>query len=90
MALAPHSMQVERIISSYNLIDDNMRASLLSDTIDERLIIALNGDGTAGFDPRQAIGRFLGRKQRRYKEPTSCIFKEREFIRKFFRTGTHI
>jgi len=52
ISLSPHSMQVERIISHYNNIRSPHRLSMTLDTVNDRLIISLNGVGTANFDPR--------------------------------------
>lgn len=78
-------MQVERIISHHNLIADDRRNSMSQDTMNNRLLIALNGCGTANYDPRPAVGVFLERRQRRYQEPDLSTYSERQFARKFFR-----
>lgn len=85
MALAPHSMQVERIVSSHNLTDDDKRSTMSSENVNNHLLVSLNGCGTANFDPRPAVGRFLTRKDRRFKEPDPCVYKDRAFVAKFFR-----
>lgn len=51
-ALVPHSMQTERIVSHHNIILDDNRTSMATDTVNARLTIALNGVGTAHYDPR--------------------------------------
>jgi hypothetical protein len=50
-----------------------------------RLLISLNGIGTASFDPRAAVAAFLRSKQRRFKEAQSETFQQRPFVKKFFR-----
>jgi hypothetical protein len=86
--LSPHSMTTERVVSNYNNIKSIHRMAMSNDTINDRLAIALNGVGTANFDPRESVARFLLMKERREKKPSSEIFKQREFARKFFRENT--
>lgn len=86
--LSPHSMQTERIISHYNILFSDRRTSTKEDTLNNRLMIALNGCGTPEFDPRLAVVEFLKMKERRYREPLSLeTFAGREFAVKFFRGG---
>ncbi|KAG5874455.1 hypothetical protein JTB14_011324 [Gonioctena quinquepunctata] len=59
-----------------------------ADTLDDRLMIALNGQRTAYFDPRPAIADFFRRKDRRYREPTPEIYQNGDFIEKFCRKET--
>ena len=87
--LSPHSMQTERIVSHHNLIVDDSRSSLNDDTINCRLNFALNGVGTAHFDPRPAVLHFLGAKARRQREPDTEIYSNRKFAKKFFRKDGH-
>lgn len=54
------------------------------EAINSRMFIALNGNGTASFDPRPAVAAFLQKKERRYKEPDSQLYRDRDFIKKFF------
>jgi len=42
-ALAPHSMQTERIMSHHNIVVDDHRSCLASETVNARLTVALNG-----------------------------------------------
>lgn len=87
--LSPHSMQTERIVSHHNLIVDEHRTAMNSDTINARLHIALNGVGTAHFDPRSAVVHFLKSRERRKREPTVEIYSQRDFVAKFFRKSGH-
>src|SRR5271163_2401063 len=57
--LTPHSMQTERIVSHHNLIMDDNRSCMAPETINARLHVALNGVGTASYDPRRAVVDFL-------------------------------
>ena len=86
MTLAPHSMQVERIISHHNLLDDDMRSGFSSETLNYRLFVSLNGSGTCSYDPRPAVAHFLQQKERRNREPTLSLYKELPYMKKFFRT----
>ena len=85
--MVPHSMQTERIISVYNKIVTPNRQSILSVHIDtkSRMLIALNGIGTAKYDPREAVGEFLKRKDRRQRKPDCDLYKKPEYVAKFFR-----
>ena len=56
-----------------------------TDTINARLTIALNGVGTAYYDPRPAVVRFLSMKPRRGGEPDPTVYAQRDFAKKFFR-----
>lgn len=85
VTLTPHSMATERAVSHYNNIRSPHRLSMSGDTANARLIIALNGVGTAHFDPRPAVSAFLARKERRMREPDATTYKNREFVSKFFR-----
>lgn len=87
--LSPHSMQTERIVSHHNLVVDDHRTVMKSETINARLHIALNGVGTAHYDPRSAVVHFLESKDRREREPTVEIYAQRDFIKKFFRKSGH-
>ena len=57
VCMSPHSMQTERIVRHHNLVVDNHRMG--EDTRNARLIVALNIVGTAYFDPRPALVKFL-------------------------------
>ena len=83
--MSPHSMQTERIVSHHhNLVVDNHRTSMGEDTRNARLMVALNGVGTAYFDPRPAVVKFL-EKTRRCGAPDWDIYGQSEFVRKFTR-----
>ena len=79
-------MQTEQVVSYYNTICSVKRLSTDSATANHRLQIALNGKGTAYFDPRPCVAKFLDQKERRYREPDVAMYQQREFIAKFFRT----
>jgi len=81
----PHSMTVEKVISHYNQIKSNHRLSTSDETMNSRMFVALNGVGTALYDPRPAVAVFLRKKARRYREPDLTLYSDRDFVRKFFR-----
>ena len=88
ITLTPLSMATERAVSHYNNIRSAHRLSMSSATANARLIIAVNGVGTAHFDPRPAVSAFLAKKERRMREPDFNTYKNREFVSKFFFRGT--
>ena len=55
VATMPHSMDVERIISSYNLIKSTDRSSLSNDTLKDYLVARHNMPCVAQFDVRPAV-----------------------------------
>ena len=52
LAVTPHSMATERVVSHYNRVKTYDRSSLNQATINSILQISLNGKGTTSFDPR--------------------------------------
>ena len=84
LTLTPHSMATERAVSHYNNIKTSSRASLQPESINSYLHISLNGTGTAFFGPRPSVYEFLKRKQRRHREPSAEVYRERDFVKKFF------
>ena len=78
-------MTTERIISHFNKIKTPGRISLNENTINDSLLISLNGTGTAHFDPRPAVAEFLKKKERRFREPDFETYKNRDFVSTFFR-----
>ena len=47
--------------------------------------VSLNGRGTAFYYPRAAVFEFLRIKERQNKPPFDEIYKDRDFIKKFFK-----
>ena len=80
----PNSMTLERCFSTSNILFSKGRTSTSQSTLFERLIIYWNGIPTAKYDPRQAVSKFFCDKKRQESRPTVHIYKEREFISKFF------
>ena len=88
LAVTPHSMATERVVSHYNRVKTEDRACLKQTTINNVLQISLNGKGTVLFDPREAAAEFLKRKSRRNSQPDTELFKDREYMRKFYRESS--
>ena len=82
-------MQTERIVSNHNIVASDARVSTTDDTINYRLFIALNGIGTAHYDPRAAFAHFLAAKERRNREPDFETYSRRQFLKKLFRKDGH-
>ena len=85
LCVTPHSMGTERAVSHYNNIRSSHRLGMQLTTANDRLLLSVNGVGTAGFDPRPAVAAFLATKDRRLKHPDTAVYQERDFVRKFFR-----
>jgi hypothetical protein len=90
LSAAPHSMVVKRAVSHYNIFRNDKRLSMRLQSVNNRLLIALNGVGTSRFDPRPAVARFLSAKQRRFREPKLESYTSRPFIKKFFRSESEV
>ena len=82
--VSPHSMTVEKCVSTYNMLFSNLRTSTLEATLVNRLLIHWNGTPTATYDPRPAVQKFLLSKDRRTRLPIVTTYIERDFIKKFF------
>lgn len=86
----PHSMGTERVVSHFNKVESLHRRSQDIDTVAQRLVVSINSIGTAHFDPRPAVVRFLTKKDRRFRPADFEVYKNCEFVRKFFRTETSV
>ncbi|CAB4043854.1 Hypothetical predicted protein [Paramuricea clavata] len=82
--VSPHSMTVERSVSTYNMLFSDLRTSTSDTTLIGRLLIHWNGVATALYDPRPAVQNFMLRKDQRMKLPVTSTYTERDFIKKFF------
>lgn len=84
----PHSMYVERLVSSHNLIKSDIRSSMKRSTINDYLIIKESMGPVSKFDPRPAVAKWLQSRDRRPKtsETEAKIekYKNRDFVKKFF------
>ena len=59
LAAKPHSADVERIISYYNVLKTCKRSSLSPETIKNSLYIKMNMSVVAEFDPQPAVLKWL-------------------------------
>lgn len=82
--VSPHSMTVERSVSTYNMLFSDLRTATSEQTLIDRLLIHWNGVPTALYDPRPAVQKFMLNKDRRMNLPTVSTYVERDFIKKFF------
>ncbi|CAB4001643.1 Hypothetical predicted protein [Paramuricea clavata] len=82
--LCPHSMTVERCVSTYNMLFSNLRMATSEKTLNDRLLIHWNGVPTSQFDPSPMVQEFLQKKQRRMNFPNLSSYAERDFVKKFF------
>lgn len=87
---APHNMGTERVVSHHNQIKSIHRESTTEETITKRLTIAMNGVGTAHYDPRPAVIKFLEAKDRRFRSSDFEVYQNRDFVKKNFRSDTTI
>ena len=88
IAAKPHSMDVERIVSSYNLIKSTDRSSLSGDTLQDYLIVRHNMACVAKFDIRLAVEEWLSRRERRPRQDRDIQrYMQQEYVTSFF--GTH-
>ena len=65
IAAKPHSMNIERIVSSYNLVKSIDRSTLSGDTVQDYLIVRHNMASVAKFDARPAVEGWISRRERR-------------------------
>ena len=65
IAAKPHSMDVERIVSSYNLIKSMDHSSLSGDALQDYLVVRHNMASVANFDVRPAVEEWISRRERR-------------------------
>lgn len=88
LSLFPHSMYVERLVSSHNLIKSGIRASMSRDTINDYLIVKESMGPVASFDPRPSIAKWLSQRQRRPKTSESQEklqrYTDNDFVKTFF------
>ena len=82
--VSPHSMTVEKCVSTYNMLFSDLRMATSEATLNSRLMIHWNGVATAKFDPRPSVQAFLTAKDRRMNLPKLDSYRERDFVKKFF------
>jgi hypothetical protein len=61
----PHSTDVERLISAYNLLKDDDRSSLSATTIDAYLHVHINAPPLVNYDCRPAVNAWMNQASRR-------------------------
>jgi len=61
----PHSCDVERLVSAYNLFKDDDRCSLSAETVDAYLHVHINMPVLADFDPRPVLTLWTRKSDRR-------------------------
>ena len=84
LLLTPHS--IAPVISHHDNIKSQKRSTLSRQTINRRLIISLNELGTAFFDPREAVAKFMTSKNRRNRTPDYELYTNREFVKRCLAT----
>lgn len=90
LSLTPHSICPERAVSCHTILKGPKQSSYSREAINSRMYIALNSGGTAHFDPRPAVAKFLQKKQRRYRVPDKELYQDRHFVKKFFAKGSSV
>ena len=60
----PNSMITERAVKHHSFLKTELRSSMSRSTVNQRLLTALNGTGTANYDLRPAVRKFLTTKNR--------------------------
>lgn len=84
VSLTPHSAGPERAVSVHTNLKTVKQSNLSREALNSRMYIALNGTGTAFFDPRPAVAKFLEKKERRRKLPDQQLYQDHDYIKKFF------
>jgi hypothetical protein len=84
IVVSPHSMLTERAVSHQNIIKSVHKGGMTLTGVHQRTFISLNGIGTAFYDPRAAVSKFLLKCERRYREPVREVYEKRAFVCKFF------
>lgn len=68
LAAKPHSCDVERLVSAYNILKDDDRCSLNARTIDAHLHIRVNMPVLSKFDVRPAVRAWFANADRRSRQ----------------------
>lgn len=71
IAAKPHSADVERMISYYNVLKTCKRSSLSPETIKNSLYIKINMPVVAEFDPQPAVLKWLNSKKKAFKSSST-------------------
>lgn len=84
------NMGTERVVTHFNRVESIHRRKMNLETVSQRLVISINSPGTATFDPRPAVVKFLTLKNRRFRLADLELYKNSDFVKKFFRTLTMV
>ena len=76
IAAKPHSCDVERLVSAYNLFKDTDRSSLGANTLDAYLNVRINMPPLAEFDVRPAVNQWFSEKSRRDKPTEKAMSQD--------------
>ena len=88
LPLSPHNMTVERMISAYNKLKDDDRASLSRKTINNYLSIHLNMPPVVEFDMRKPVSKWMEERHRRRRGKDSRKYENNEFFTGFFSSAS--
>lgn len=84
ICVTPHSSSTERAVSIHTILKTSKQSRYARETLNLRMCIAVNGTGTAFYDPRPAVAKFLEDKDRRRRLPDEDVYKDKEDTKKFF------
>ena len=88
VATKPHSMDVERIVSSYNLFKSTDHSSLSGQTIQDYLVVRHNMPYVAKFNVRPAVQEWMTRTQRKPQHDRAITkFTHQEYVASVFGTS---
>lgn len=90
ICVTPHSSSTEKAVSIHTILKTNKQSCCSRETLNWRMCIALNGTGTAFYDPRPAVAKFSESKERRRKLPDEEIYKDRQDVKKFFSKDSRV
>uniref|UniRef100_A0A2S2QYM8 Uncharacterized protein n=1 Tax=Sipha flava TaxID=143950 RepID=A0A2S2QYM8_9HEMI len=76
LSAKPHSADVERLISYYNLLKTATRSSLSPTVINDSLYVKINMPALDEFDPQPAVFNWLNKKKRHSKMHTHAKKQE--------------
>lgn len=79
IAAKPHSADVERLISSYNVLKTNDRSSMSAATLTAYLIVRCNMNPVADWDPRPAVHSWINEKDRRPNQQSTKAHEQEYF-----------
>lgn len=79
----PHSCDVERLVSAYNIVKDDDRCSLASNTVDAYLHIHVNMPPLSSFDVRPSLHAWMLKGEKR-PHPTSKAMEQEWFSGVFY------